>query len=239
MEKVVLKASMREGLGKGQCKKMRREGKIPAVVYKDGKKGLSVHVDTKELWHALHTEAGENVIINMDITDDGKHKKKTVIVKEVQTDPISDNFVHIDFHEISLTEKLKVNVPVAIKGEAVGVKEEEGILTQILWEIEVECMPTEIPEHIDVHVDELKINDAIHIKDITPPQGVVFLADPEQIIVSVAPPKAEEVVEEVAEGEEAAEEPEVIKKGKKEEEEAAEEEGAAEKKEEKAPSEEG
>jgi len=232
MEKVVLKASAREGLGKEQCKKMRREGKIPAVVYKDGKKGLSVHIDTKELWHVLHTEAGENVIINMDISDAGKHKKKTVIVKEVQHDPLTDRFVHVDFHEISLTEKLKVSVPVVVKGEAAGVKEEDGILTQIMWEIEVECLPTDIPEHIDVHVDELRINDAIHIKDITPPRGVVFLAEPDEVIVSVEPPKEEEVVEEAVEGAEGAEEPEVIKKGKKEEEEeGAEEEAAAEKKE--------
>ena len=227
MEKVILKAASREGLGKNASKHLRKEGMIPAVVYKDGKTGVNVQVDGKALWHALHTEAGENAIITMDISDGEKNLKKTVIVKEIQHDPIKDDFIHVDFHEISLKEKLKVKVPIAVKGEAVGVKEDDGVLAQIAWEVEVECLPTEIPEHIDVNVDELRIGDAIHIQEIPPIPGVKILDDPEQVVVTVNPPKAEEVVEEEvpAEGEE---EPEVIKKGKQEEEEApAEEEAAA------------
>lgn len=217
MEKIILKALVREEKGKGACKHMRREGQIPAVVYKGGKEGISVQVDGKELWHALHTEAGENAIITMNISGGEKDIKKTVIVQETQTDPITDKFLHIDFHEISLKEKLKVNVPVTLKGEAIGVKEEEGVLAQAMWEIEVECLPTEIPEHINVKVDDLRIGDAIHIKDIVAPQGVVILDDPDQVVASVHVPQAEEeVVEEGAE--EGEGEPEVIKKGKGEEE---------------------
>lgn len=212
-----MKALVREEKGKGACKHMRREGQIPAVVYKGGKEGISVQVDGKELWHALHTEAGENAIITMNISGGEKDIKKTVIVQETQTDPITDKFLHIDFHEISLKEKLKVNVPVTLKGEAIGVKEEEGVLAQAMWEIEVECLPTEIPEHINVKVDDLRIGDAIHIKDIVAPQGVVILDDPDQVVASVHVPQAEEeVVEEGAE--EGEGEPEVIKKGKGEEE---------------------
>lgn len=217
MEKIILKALVREEKGKGACKHMRREGQIPAVVYKGGKEGISVQVDGKEVWHALHTEAGENAIITMNISGGEKDIKKTVIVQETQTDPITDKFLHIDFHEISLKEKLKVNVPVTLKGEAIGVKEEEGVLAQAMWEIEVECLPTEIPEHINVKVDDLRIGDAIHIKDIVAPQGVVILDDPDQVVASVHVPQAEEeVVEEGAE--EGEGEPEVIKKGKGEEE---------------------
>ena len=225
MEKVVLKSALREEFGKSASKHLRKEDQIPAVVYKEGKKAISVKVDANDLWHALHTEAGENAIITMDITGGEKEIKKTVIVKEVQHDPVNDKFVHVDFHEISLKEKLKVKVPIAVKGEAIGVKEEDGVLSQDLWEMEVECLPTEIPEHIDVHVDELAIGDSIHVKDITAPAGVAILDDPEHTVVSVKPPAAEEepVEEEAAEGE--MEEPEVIKKGKAEEEEG---EGAAE-----------
>lgn len=215
MEKIILKATIREDKKKG-CKHLRKEGLIPAVVYKDGKEGHNVQIGTKDLWHALHTEAGENAIITMKISGGEKEIKKTVIVKEKQVHPINDNFLHVDFHEISLTEKLKVSVPVRTKGEAVGVTEEEGVLTQVLWELEVECLPTNIPEHIDVNVEELKIGDAIHVKDITPPEGVVFLDDPEQVVVSVHIPKEEEEEEEEVPGEEGEVEPELIKKGKEE-----------------------
>ena len=223
MEKVILKATLREDFGKEACKQLRKRGRIPGVTYKEGKKALSVHVDDKDLWHALHTEAGENAIITMDISGGEKEVKKTVIVRELQNDPINEKFVHVDFHEISLKDKLKVKVPITIKGEAVGVQEESGVLTQEAWELEVECLPTEIPEHIEVHVEELRIGDSIYVKDIEAPKDVVVLDDPEHIVVSVIPPKLEEEVPEEEEAEEGAEEPEIIKKGKAEEEEAEEE----------------
>jgi len=226
MEKIVLNAQLRETYGKGGCKKLRREGLIPCVVYKEGKETVNVQVDTKDLWHAVHSKAGENAIITMNIDGD-KKDNRTVIVKEIQHDPLNDKFVHVDFHEISLKEKIKVKVPILAKGEAVGVVEEKGILTQIMWEIEVECLPTAIPEHIEVHVNELKIGDAIHVKEMEIPQDVVVLADAEQVVLSVNAPKEEEEEEpeEAVEGEEGVE-PEVIKKGKKDEEEG--EEGAGE-----------
>jgi large subunit ribosomal protein L25 len=224
MEKIILKATVREELGKSACKHIRKEGRIPGVVYKDGEKALSVHMDSKDLWRALHTDAGENAIITMDITGGSKNTQKTVIVQETQTDPVNDYFLHVDFHEISLEEALKVDVPIQLKGEAPGVTEDKGVLTQIMWEMEVECLPTAIPERIDVNVSELRIGDAVHIKEITPPEGVKFLADPEDVVVTVnLPEKEEEVVEEVVEEGAEAAEPEVIKKGKKEEEEAPEE----------------
>ena len=217
MEKVILKAKVREGLGKGACKRLRKEGKIPSAVYKDGKAGVNVQVDGKELRHALHTEAGENAIITMEISSEGKNITKTVIVKEIQLEPVNDGYFHVDFHEISLKEKLKVNVPVVIKGESAGVKEEEGVLAQLMWEIEVQCLPTEIPEHIEVNVEELHIGDAIHVREIAPISGVTILDDPEQVVVSVNMPQKEEDTDEEASSEE-GEEPEVMKKGKKEEE---------------------
>ncbi|MBD3380335.1 MAG: 50S ribosomal protein L25 [Candidatus Omnitrophica bacterium] len=223
MEKVILKARMREGLGKSASKHLRKEDRIPGVVYKGGKVGLNLSFDTTDLWHALHTEAGENAIITLSVEGD-KKVKKTVILQDIQQDPLNDKFIHVDFHEISLKEKIQVNVPVNVKGEPVGVREEDGVLSQMAWELEVECLPTDIPESIDVKVDELAINDAIHVKDLAAIPGVTFLNDPEDMVVHVVPPQEEEIPEE-GEGEELEEgaEPEVIKRGKEEEEESEEE----------------
>lgn len=226
MEKILLKAEVREDLGKIGAKHLRKKGLIPGVIYREGTEGVNVQVDSKDLWHVLHTEAGENAIITVEISGAKSHPERTVIMKEVQTDPINDKFIHVDFQEISLKEKLKVNIPVVVKGEAVGVKEDEGVLGQIMWELEVECLPTAIPENISINVEELRIGDAIHVKDLTAPEGVELLDDPEQVVVTVNPPHEEEVAAEEAPAE-GEEEPEVIKKGKKEEEEAGEE-GAAE-----------
>lgn len=219
MEKVFLKAELRENSGKESCKKIRKIGQVPGIIYKDGHKGQNVRVDRKSLWHAMHTQAGENAIITMEIAGKGEPLEKTVIVQDTQYDPVNDFLLHVDFHEISLTEKLKVEVPVVVKGVPIGVAEEEGVLNQAFWELEVECLASQIPKHIDVYADNLHIGDAIHVKDIKVPEGVVILADPEQVVVSVNLPKME--VEEEAPVE-TAEEPEVIKKGKKEEEEEAE-----------------
>ncbi len=222
MEKIVLKVVEREDAGKEICGRIRKTGQIPGVVYKDGKVGIKLKIEKKALWQALHTSAGGNAIITLDIDRKDKPVEKTVILKDVQHDPIKDHILHVDFYEISLKEKLRVKVPVVVKGEAPGVKEEKGVLSQLEWEVEVECLPTEIPERIEVHVDKLKMNEAIHIKDLVVPAGVRLTADPEHPVVMVAPPAAEETTV-AAEGETPeGEEPEVIKKGKKEEEEAAE-----------------
>ncbi|HNX90745.1 MAG TPA: 50S ribosomal protein L25 [Candidatus Omnitrophota bacterium] len=212
MEKIIMKATAREVLGKGICKRLRKDGSIPGVVYKGGDHGMTIFVDGKELWKALHTAAGENAIITLDITG----SKKTVIVKEVQTDPMNDKFVHVDFHEISLTEKIRVKVPVRAKGEPEGVKE-GGVLNQVLWELEIECLPTEIPEHIDLAVEKLKIGDAIHIKDVAETSKIHIIGDSDQVVIGVVVPHMEE--EKPKEEALTAEtEPELIKKGKKEEE---------------------
>lgn len=216
MDRITLNSSLREDHGKSACRHIRKEGMIPAVVYKDGEPGISVKVDRKALWHALHTDAGSNVIITLSITGGKEQQEKTVIVKETQLDPLNDKLIHVDFHEISLKDKLTVKVPIEVKGEAVGVLEHDGILSQIMWELEVECLPTDIPEHINVNVESLEIGDAIHVKDLALPENVEPLEDPEQVVVSVHPPQAEEEEEEGEE--EGSAEPELIKKGKAEEE---------------------
>ena len=221
MERVILEAYVRKEIGKKENKVLRKEGLVPCVIYKQGEKTQSLYVKNREFAESLHTSAGENVLIDLKINEDGgKPKTKTVIIKELQHHPLKTNVLHIDFHQISLHETLKVNVPIVTKGEAIGVKRDEGVLEHILWEVEVECLPTEIPERFEIDVSEFEIGTSKLVKDLTAPAGVKILTDPEQAVVAVAAPKA--VEEEVpAEGEEAAE-PEVITE-KKPEEEGAEE----------------
>lgn len=238
MEKVVLKAEVRSVTGKSNAKVLRKKDIIPAVVYKGGGDALKLQFTVKDFEQVLHTKARENVIVTLKISStDTEAKDKTVVIKEIQREPIKDRILHVDFNEISLTEMLKVNVPLASRGEPVGVKADGGTLEHVLWELQVECLPTNIPEKIDIDVSGLKIGDAIYVKNIVIPEGVKVLNDPELIAMIVKPPKVEVPKEEVAP--EALEEPELIRKKKEVEEdlekeiEAKEATKAAEKKEEK------
>lgn len=222
MDFVELKADLREEKGKGLNKKLRREGIVPGVVYRKGEESLSLKMDAKSLSKALHTSSGENVIIKLFVDATKKGKERIVVIKEIQRDPVKDSLVHVDFNEISLTQTLKVKVPLVAKGESIGVKQEAGVLQHVMWEVEVECLPTNIPDKIEVDITNLKIGDTISLKNVVPPEAVKILGDPEGIVFSVEHVKeVEEVVAApAAEGEMA--EPEVIreKKEKPEEEEA-------------------
>ena len=215
MEKTVLKAEVRTGVGKRVAKDLRIKGIVPANVYKGGKGATSLQVAVDDLIDILHTKAGENVIITLKISGEGAHKDKTVVIKEIQREPIKDQILHVDFSEISLTEALKVNVPLVSRGEPVGVKVDGGILEHVIRELQVECLPTDIPEKLECDVSNLKINDTIHVKDIVLPEGVKILNDAELIVMIVKPPKVEVPKEEMAA--EGGTEPELIRKKKEEE----------------------
>jgi large subunit ribosomal protein L25 len=214
MEKIILKAETRSGTGKKVAKDLRNKGLIPANVYKSGKAATNLQVSVSDLNSIIHTKAGENVIITLKISGAEAAKDKTVVIKELQREPIKNQILHVDFNEISLTEALKVNVPLVSKGEPVGVKVDSGILEHIIRELQVECLPTDIPEKIEVDVSNMKINETIHIKDIVAPEGVKILNDADLIAMIVKPPKVEKPAEELAEG---AVEPELIRKKKEEE----------------------
>lgn len=233
METIELKVQVREGIGKKAAKAIRIEGNIPAILYGRGVEPTPLVVNVKELHRATHTKAGENALISLKM--EGKAKKTTTcLIKEIQIDPVTDQVYHVDFAAISLTEKIKVNVPVHLKGtdQAVGMKE-GGVLDWVHHEIEVECLPTEIPAGIDIDVKAMNIGDAIHLKDISLPPGVTPLLEVEEVLVALHPPQK---IEEETPAAEAATEPEVIEKGKKEkpEEGAAPEAGAEAKKPEKS-----
>ena len=235
MKLIPLNAIIRNQLGKEATKKLRREHYIPALLYKGGKKNIALKVLYKDFLKSVHTRAGENVILDLKIKEEaGKDSKTsaTAIIKELQHHFTKGEVTHIDFQEISLKEAITVKVPIEIKGEAKGIKE-GGIVEHLLWELEIQCLPTEIPEKIPLSVTELNIGDTLLVKDLKVPAGVKVLSEADKPVVSVAVPKAE-VVEEVP-PEEAMAEPEVIKQKKPEEEaaEGAEEKPAAEAKAEK------
>jgi len=232
MEELFLDAEIREEIGKGKVHGLREKGFVPAVVYADGKSALSLKLSHRQLVQLIHHHRIEGVIINLNIKDDKKQKSRPCLIKEIQHDPVHGEIVHVDFNQISLTKAIKVNIPVAVKGEAIGVKQEGGSLEHVLWDIEIECLPTSIPKDIEIDITQLKMGESIHIKDVIVPQGVKILNDPGAIVLSVIAPMKEEAPVEAVEGE-AKLEPEVIKEKKEVPGEAGAEEGKEAKKEEK------
>jgi len=196
-----------------KAKSLRRQGFIPAVVYSAAKDSEVVKLSRHDFLRFIHQHHLESTVINLKIKG---QKSRPVLVKEVQYDPVKEDIIHIDFQEISLTSKIKVNVGITAKGEPIGAKQDNGVLNHILWELEVECLPTQIPEEIKVDVSGLKIGDVIHVRDLSLPAEVKVINDPESLVFSLEPPIKEEEITAAApaaEGEETAE-PEVLKEKK-------------------------
>ena len=215
MKTIELKVESRGTVGKKAAKSVRREGKIPAILYGRDVKATPLAVSSKEFHRVTHTKAGSNVLISLKGEGAKSKKDTTCLIKEVQRNPVTDEIFHVDFAAISLIEKIQVKVPLVVRdgGEALGVKE-GGVLDVVHHEIEVECLPAEIPERIEISVKLMKIGDAIHLRELEIPKGVAPLLPPEEVVITLHPPqKVEEVAAAPAEG---ATEPEVIEKGKKE-----------------------
>lgn len=232
MEEIKLDVQLRNQTGSRKIKSIRRENAVPAIVYGGENKPTSIKVDRSNYERIMRHHHGQSVIFHLNVMDgEKKLRDYSVIVKEEQHDPVSDQLLHIDFNRISLTKELEVKVPVETKGDPVGVKRDGGSLERILWELPVICLPKKIPQKIVVEVGHLEIGDAIHVKDITLPEGVRTKQDPDAILVSVIPPMKEEAM---APAEGGPTEPEVLKEKKPEAGEAKEGEKAEGKKEEKA-----
>ena len=223
MAEMKVSASSRSEFGSGASKRLRRQGLVPAVVYGGASGSISVSVDPKALYRLLRSEAGRNTILKLEI-EGGKND--SVILKDWQVDPVKETFLHADFQRIAMDKLLRVTIPVAVRGEAIGVKTDGGMLDVVLREIEVECLPADIPERIECDVSELHINESVRIRDLPPLERVEILAEADRVVAHVVTIKAEE--EETPEGEEEGVEvapgeegePEVITKGKTEEDEA-------------------
>ncbi len=192
MERVALAAKRRSDLGTGRVARLRRDGQIPGIVYGRGRDPVPVAVEAKALRAALHTQAGQNVLIDLAIAN-GDRGSQTVMVKELQRDIFVRNIIHVDFYTVDLAQKLEARVPITFIGQAAGIAE-GGVFEVHLREIVVECLPTQIPEHIEVNVSELAIGDAIHVRALVVPSDVSVVTPPEEVVATVVLPK---VVEEV------------------------------------------
>jgi large subunit ribosomal protein L25 len=218
-----LEAVKREGRGKNEANRLRASGRIPAVVYgmrKEGKapEGVAVAVDPKTVLKILHSDTGANTLITLRL-DGGESR---VMVKEYQLDPVTHSLLHADFYQLALDKAIVVAVPIQLKGEPKGVKLQGGIVDFVSREIEIECLPTEIPEHIEVEISDLALNEAIRVRDLAAGLKWKPVTEPETMIVHVVAIKVEEVAATEAVATTAAAttaEPEVIKKGKTEKEE--------------------
>ena len=219
-KKVQLEVMLREEIGKKELKQLRRDGFIPAVVYGRSKQTQSIGMKKGAFLKFFHEFGHGNTIIDLQIMKDSKSLKiRPVLIKTIQYDPLTSEPLHIDFYEISLTEVITVQVELDAMGEPVGVKQDGGMLEHHLWELNVECLPTEIPEKIVFDVTELKMGEVVHIKDLSIPMGVKVLHEPDLIVFSViAPKKMPTPEEEAAAAEGVSEEPEVLKEKKPEEE---------------------
>lgn len=216
MAEVTLEVVRREQTGKEVAKKLRRDGKVPAVVYGGHKEPVAITVDRKAVTELVtKSEHGIRSVFLLKMA--GSDQQRHAMIKEITIDPISRKMKHIDFVRVVMDEKIKVTVPVHINGTAIGVKE-GGLLDWQVRELHIETLPTSIPDTIEVDVSALGGHDYLRVKDIKMPEGAKVLDDPERVVVGVTHAKAEVLPEAAAEGAAAVAEPEVIKKGKPEEE---------------------
>jgi len=221
IEQNTLEAQPREAGTKNHARRVRQGGKIPGVLYGAGKDSLSVSVDPRHVSRILNSETGHNTIFDLALS--GGEKTKAMIV-DWQYEPIKGHLLHIDLKRIALDKVLRVSVPVTLVGEAAGVKQEGGIMEQMLREVEVECLPGDIPSHIDADVSHLTFGKVLRVSELPHSDKIKFITDENQPVAHVTSVKEEVVATPEAVAAEAGTpaEPEVIKKGKQE----TEEEGA-------------
>ena len=211
-----LKGARRSEVGKGVARKLRQSGSIPAVYYGRGEDPIVLTVGLKELEEVIVKAEGSNVIVDLRVDGDGAGDRKALI-REIQRDPVGGHILHLDLQHISLTERITVEVPIVLTGIPIGVKDGGGILEHLLRDVEVECLPTDIPSRLEIDVSALNIGDSLHVSDLRADK-VTILTEGERPIAAVVPPT---VLEEAkpAEGEgEAAAEPELVKEKKETEE---------------------
>jgi len=213
----ILAANTRQGRGKNEARRLRVSGRVPAVVYGgESADSVAVSVDPKSLLRILHSESGVNTLIDLKV-DDGEANH--VLVKDFQLHPISSELLHADFYRLAMDKKITVNIPVTLVGEAIGVKVDGGLLDFVNREVQVECLPADIPEHLEADVSQLKIGDGIRLRELVEDVEWTPVSDLETLLVHVTPPKVDE--EETVAGEETEEEGAAPEEGEGAEPEAA------------------
>jgi len=209
-----VQAKQREGRGKNDARRARRDGMVPITLYGAGGETVAAVAPLRDLAAILRTEAGRNTIFTIDIEGVGESE---VMFHDRQIDPVKGRLIHADLTRLVKGQKIEVTVPLHLTGEPVGVREKQGVLEQVIREIDVRCQPRDIPDSIDVDVTNLDVHDTLHVSDIKVGEGVEILTDGDHVIATVGIVREEVVAPLPGEGEEPAE-PEVIGKGKKEEE---------------------
>lgn len=188
MAQSTLKVKRRHRLGKGGAKEVRRQGMIPAILYGKDDEPIPLTIDPSDLKQAISGQAGRNTLLNLEIENDGDTIKKMSLLREIQIDHLTRHPLHLDFYTISAGNMIHVSIPVHFNGLPVGVKDEGGILEELIRELEVECLPGNIPNSIELDVSGLSMGDSIHINDLDLPDGVTPLDDPERTVVTVGAP---------------------------------------------------
>ena len=209
-----VQAKLRDGRGKNDARRTRRAGMVPITVYGGGAETVAAVAALSDLAAILRSEAGRNTIFTIDVEGMGESE---VMFHDRQIDPVRGRLIHADLTRLVKGQKIEVTVPLHLTGEPVGVKEKQGVLEQIVREIEIRCQPRDIPDTLDVDVSHLDVHDLLHVSDINVSEGIEILNDPELVLATVSIVKEEAEPAPAAEGEEPAE-PELIGKGKKEEE---------------------
>lgn len=195
MEIAELKAEKREKAGKGIARKLRASGMIPAVLYGDGD-SMPLAVDAREFAGITRGEAGAHVIVRLSIT--GNRGKPTALIKEIQTDRVRGGIIHIDFQRVALDQEVTTSLPILTVGEAPGIKM-GGVLEHHLWEVEVQGKPADMPPHLEADISNLQIGESLHVRELAVAAGVTILTDPDEVVVSVLPPKVAAPAVETAE----------------------------------------
>lgn len=214
-----LEVGRREELGKNASRRLRREQRVPAVIYGGGVDPIAIQVPQRAMQDLLRA-SGENAVFQLKLQ--GTDQTRNTMIKDIQYDALTGNLVHVDFQRIRLDELVHVKVPIEVIGTPTGVKNEGGILDFILREVEIECFPGDIPDQIECDVSGLQMNENIELGELPFPDNVTLLEDRDRVVAAVAPPRLVEEEEEEGEEEELleaeGEEPEVIQKGKEDEE---------------------
>ncbi|HEY1661365.1 MAG TPA: 50S ribosomal protein L25 [Verrucomicrobiae bacterium] len=193
MKSVPLKAYPRTQTRRGKVKQLRTNGRVPAVIYGQQTKPQNLELNAREIGDLISHSASENLLVDLSVENDAR-SKRLALVQEIQHHPIDGKVLHVDFHEVSETEKVIVNVPVETIGEAAGVKSGGGVLEHVLFKLKVRSLPKDLPEQLLIDVSALEIGKSLHIGDIKAPEGVEILGDKNISVVSVAAPRAEEEV---------------------------------------------
>jgi large subunit ribosomal protein L25 len=215
MTRQELTIKRREGTGKSVVRKLRRAGVVPAILY-GGTKPQTITVDPRAVLRIIHGHEGSTQLLTLKF--DGDSASLMAIIRDMQFDPVSDALLHVDLQEVSADRAITVRVAIHPVGEAIGVKDTKGILSLVMHEVEVSCLPTSIPERIDADVTNLAIGDVLTVADLRPPEGVRITNDPGQAVATVSPPMAEEVVAPAATAAVTPAEPEVLTERKPKEE---------------------